>query len=159
MASAKNGKLRERRFERLMGRRGIALVRPTQPFRFGLSTYRPDFYSPSEDRYYEVLGSRQRACSVLPLLDLLTLKYPAVRLDLVSPDGEPMTPPRVRSYRALAATPVGAALLDRMARERLRFGDVARAIGVSGSELSKFVTGRIGPEVKWFDRLAEFANG
>ena len=125
-----------------MLRRGVTLTRPSRPFRFTYTTYLPDFYSPTEDVYYEVIGSRQRASQLLPLFDLMALVYPQIALVAVGPSGD-VIDPKVRSrIVSILALPFGELLLARMREERVSFKDLAGRIGCDPSVISLAVHGR-----------------
>lgn len=128
--SPANGALREAQFVRVMRARGVKVVRPKRVFRFTFSTYKPDFYALATDTYYEVIGSRQRCYQMLATFDLMATVHPEIRLEIVTPDGEPVTFIGQRRHRWLKTLPWGAALEQRMRREGLSIRDLFRRFGL-----------------------------
>ena len=164
------GARREEQFRRIMARRGIMLVRPARPFRFTHTSYRPDFFSPTENIYYEVLGSRQRAQTIRPQLDLMELVYPRVKLVTVAPDGAPYDararlprspkPVLPRWERALRDSGFGQSLTERMQREGLTLESLAGRLKCSDKMLREAIGGVTQPG-PWRIRkmLREFTRG
>lgn len=125
MGSAYAGAEREEQFRLVKQAAGVRLARCRRRFRFTWTTYTPDFYAPSELTYYEVIGSRQRLEQLRPKLDLMALVYPQVLLQVVHPDGRPVT---------LHYVPVSQARLvpkDRGAVRLGKMGGKARALALT----------------------------
>lgn len=137
MGAANNGLRREHRFQKLMARRGIPLERPQRRFVFRRSTYTPDFYSPKQDCYYEVLGSRQRAHQLLAKLDLMDIMYPGIVLKLVTPDGAAITPKSEGRLSWFDGVPRGAVIRKILIQEGLTLSALASEMGVSLVALSQ----------------------
>ncbi len=85
----RNGAAREEAFCSLMAERGVALSRNSRRFRFGLTSYTPDYFDPATGIYYEVIGSRQRFSTLAPKLDLMAHVLSDICLHVVKPDGQP----------------------------------------------------------------------
>lgn len=118
-----------------MQARGVAVERNRRRFRFRRCSYTPDSYSPQEQQFYEVIGSRQRYYQLLPKLDLMDCLYPEIRLALVNPDGTPYRPhPRwISSYAAEVHA--------RLSKCGMTMTQLAEQLGVATSTLSNFLCG------------------
>lgn len=126
-----NGPRRERAFAATMAARGITVQPNVRLFKFGLSSYRPDFYEPVEDVYYEVIGSRQRYAQLRPRLDLMRHVEPAIHLRVVTPEGDPYLR-RVSWRRDRLAEELDAAL----ATHGMTASELAQLAGISYPTLS-----------------------
>lgn len=156
------GREREERFRLVMAERGIVLERPSGPFRFRRSRYLPDFFSPTENAYYEVLGSSGPADRIPLILDLMDIFYPSARVICVKPSGEVFdrhSPPGQRRYAVVSSWPFGAALLRRMGEDRLHFGDVARRAGIDAGHFSRITRGKRQMSEPLRSWLEAFARG
>ena len=62
-----------------------------EPKRFILktSTYKPDFYCPEDDTYYEVVGTRQAISAIFHKIIEFKNTYPNIKFKIVNPNGEP----------------------------------------------------------------------
>lgn len=154
MGSSRNGYLREEQFRQKMEKRGVLLERP-KSFRFCLSTYTPDFYSPSENAYYEVIGTRQRAAHVRMLADLIQAYYPTAILRFVKPDGTRYTFGHQRRVRRWQV-PWAESLRQALDQRGWTLTDLAYAIGRKLSTVTGALhTGRSQPTLSaikmWLD--------
>lgn len=75
-------------FAKILKEQGRAFVFQPPPFRIGLRTYRPDFYLPDENKYIDVVGTRQAFYGVRRKLEMARKLYGAV-IEVVRPDGTP----------------------------------------------------------------------
>lgn len=147
---------REERFRRHMAAQGVELERPHIRFGFKWTKYRPDWYDPQADTYFEVIGTRQRGASIAPILDLMSLAYPRVDFRVVTPDGERVLPHRHGLHQRLRALPHGNAVALRAEAEAASLTDIALAIGVSPSHIS--AAARDGRASAWLaERLRAYA--
>lgn len=146
MANSRNGRRREEKFRRIMAERGIPLVRPEKLFRFTRTTYRPDWYAPSSDTYFEVLGSRQRKWAIVAVLDLMEWVYPEVRLLAVTPDGESVTwAPEARTRTFVTKFALGSEITAVIKRLGWTYSRFAAEAGIHGPSLSQWNRGRARP--------------
>lgn len=77
----------EKQFDDLKMAEGVILIAQPERFDLGGATYTPDFYSPSEGIYYEVVGTKQAFyCNQMKYMMFLKL-YPDKRIRFVKPDG------------------------------------------------------------------------
>lgn len=137
------GLRRERQFEHARAASGHPVVRSPRRFDFLASWYVPDFYSVEEDTYYEVIGSRQRAAQLAVKLDLMTVFYPNVRLQVVHPDGRPYTTNKMtRHYYRLD---FAAALHATLAHHHLVLADLPAVLRVSTSLVYEILAGTASP--------------
>jgi hypothetical protein len=135
---------REERFRLFMAGTGVEVVKPKAPFRFRRSTYLPDFYCPTQDSFYEVLGSTGPTNRMPLILDLMEVFHPSVKLICAKPSGDifdPSEPAGLRRYSGLERLSFGADLLRRMSDEHLLFRDLARIIDVAPTYLSMVLHG------------------
>ena len=62
-----------------------------QPALFRLSGrtgYAPDFYDPQQNRFIEIIGSRQRYHQLIPKLGEFRKKFPKIKLDILCGNGK-----------------------------------------------------------------------
>lgn len=154
----RNGQRREERFRRIRAAEGIPLMRPTRTFRFKRCWYRPDFYSPTEGVYYEVLGSRQREYQIYPKIDLMDLCYPEIILRLVDPAGKPVHLGLAR--RALRwQVPWAQELQAALEEHRMTLRDLAARLGYAPSSIKNALMlqqqAPLGRIRSWLDKEAK----
>lgn len=137
MPSPLNGRIRERRFVRAMAAQGIQVAPNRRVFRFGLTTYRPDFVN--GETYYEVIGTRQRYAALRPIFDLMRHVYPQVQLSVVTPEGTPYSA-RPAWRRGHLAVLVGSALLER----GMKVKELSALAGLSSANISACLRGKPG---------------
>src|SRR3990167_8003781 len=81
---------RERSFADQLTARGIAWQ--YEPHRFPLpaphNSYTPDFYIQAEDKYIELMGTRQAFSQARKKIAEFRKRYPEINLDVVKPGGQ-----------------------------------------------------------------------
>lgn len=84
----------ERAFAEVMAERGIELSYPAPRFVLASlgTTYRPDYESPSEGVFYEVIASSGAYGHNRHKYEALKVEHPTITLRIVTPDGEPYQP-------------------------------------------------------------------
>jgi len=125
---------REIAFQEEMKAKGIDLV--YEPRFFCLSNgsrYTPDFYDPIEDKYYELISTRQRWQQCKDKLRLFQVEYPEIKFEIVKKYKKKVIKSKVSSNVSL-----GIKKLRTMGRIR----DIAKKTGVSEGALSHYFTGR-----------------
>jgi hypothetical protein len=132
------GLAREQQFARHREALGRPVIRPTRRFMFITSYYVPDWYSPDDQTYFEVLGSRQRAHHWAQKFDLMVAFYPEVKLEPVYPDGRPYRVNQGVTYRWRA--PFAAELGVALSRETLSLRELSRCLGWSHSSVGRVLT-------------------
>lgn len=85
-------------FASIMTRRNVKLVWPARRFHLPSlnTTYRPDFYAPVENIYYEVVGTRQAYSANRHKYEAMAVEHPEVTLYFVCGNGQPYTPYEVK---------------------------------------------------------------
>lgn len=89
--------LSEQQFAKYLTTRGFDWV--YEPFAFSLNvprpvqsgnrTYRPDFFCPDNNTYYEVSATRQAHSQSMVKIKLLKKLHPNMKIRVVNPDGTP----------------------------------------------------------------------
>ena len=71
--------------------RNVTFINPgSRRFRFGGTSYTPDFYDPIDDLYYEVCSSRYVYNTSKSKIAAFRKAYPNINLKIVKPDGTPI---------------------------------------------------------------------
>lgn len=139
-SKSRNGARREAQFRRVMAAKGIALA-PPRRFRFKRCSYTPDFYSPSENVYYEVIGSRQRAEHNRQLLDLMDAYHPGVVVRPVHPNGKAYAAEHCQRLMRRWKVPCAIQLAEAMDARGLTQRAFARLIGVRDAQFTRWLYG------------------
>ena len=89
--------IREEMFAKYLEKKGLAWVFEQIRFQLKDTTYKPDFYCPDNDTFYDVIGTRQALhCSRNKIKELLKT-YPDIKYKMVKPTGEKYQIKPVRS--------------------------------------------------------------
>ena len=134
-----------------------------QPTKFPLPlpwrSYRPDFYVPEDDRYYEVVGSRQALSQNREKIHALKVHYPTVKLLLIR-DPEDYSDDVEFQGAAETLRRIRGNEQSRIAQVRVACGltqaALAQKAGVSGTYITMLETGaRKNPSLDLLKRLAK----
>jgi len=149
---------REIAFLREMKDKGTTLIYEPRVFYLSSgSTYTPDFYDPEEDKYYELISTRQRWQQCKDKLRLFQVDYPDINFEIIAKykkkksyvlpikpktDGAPISLDAIR-YR----------VIEHLNESGMRASSFAKENDINQPTLHRFLVGQTAPNVKNLNKI------